>query len=471
MAGVLLAVVGCASVPQVRTPSVSAASQRTIALRDGRGPLSRRQTAAVIQQLEHDSPNPTALARHLAIEQALAGDSLLSGNSVTVLRDGAQTFPAMFQALRAARRSVCLEYYIFEDVAVDGEHITDLLLERHAAGVDVALIYDAVGSSGTPNAVFEKLKAGGVRVLAFNPVNPLNAHGHWSINDRDHRKILVADDTVAIVGGINMSSTYESGPAVGSGGSGPSAGDKPAADKGTGDKAAADKGAYWRDTDVQIQGPAAAQLARLFRQHWQQQGGSPGDEVAPEVPGGNAGSEVIRILGSQPGALAPRYYAALLSAVRVANQRVWITTAYFVPTHGEMHALIAAARRGLDVRLLVPSEGDSGPALAVQRSTYGALLRAGVKIFERQGVILHTKCVVIDGVWTVIGSSNFDHRSVLFNDEVDAIVIGSGVAEDLERYFQEDVMGARAVQRTEWAHRSWRERAKEQFWKLSTRLL
>lgn len=417
-----------------------------------KGPLSPQQSAAVLHRLELQSPNPDALAKHLAIEQEVAGGALYTGNQVQVLRDGAQTFPAMRAAILSAKRSLYLEYYIFEDVELDGERLSDLLLARQAAGVQVAVLYDSIGSNATPPALFEQLRSGGISVLEFNPVNPVKSHGHWSINDRDHRKILVADDLVAIVGGINLSSTYESGPSSGS---------HAAPAKG------ADEHPYWRDTDLEIKGPASAELSRVFREHWSGQGSPALPEVAVPAPAAG-GSAVIRVLGSEPGALAPRYYATVLSAIENAEQRIWITAAYFVPTRQEKSAMIAAARRGVDVTLLVPSKTDSSAALAVQRAAYADLLEAGVKIYERENVILHTKSIVVDSVWTILGSSNFDHRSVLFNDEVDVVILSPTVGRDLESYFVSDIAESKRIDPSTWKHRPLSERVRETFWRVTT---
>lgn len=425
-------------------------------IQGSRGPLSRRRTAEILEKLIAQAPNADALAKHLAIEQAVAGGALYAGNKAQVLRDGADTFPAMFAAMHAARHSLFLEYYIFEDIEYGGDHLTDVLLERQAAGVKVAVLYDSIGSSGTPSSVFDRLRAGGVSVLAFNPVNPLNARGHWSLNDRDHRKLLVADHALAIIGGINMSASYESSSTSGSGGSRtPEGVQKP----------------YWRDTDLSISGPAVNRFVQLFVEHWRDQGGHDLGDVGGSDSASREGEDVIRVLGSEPGKLAHRYYATLLSAIRASEQRLWITAAYFVPTHQEKSAIKQAARRGVDVQLLVPSMSDSPPALAVQRSTYSDLLAAGVKIYELDGVVLHTKSVVIDGVWTIIGSSNFDHRSVLFNDELDAVVLGSKVSGDLEQFFAADVAGARRITREEWRRRPFAQRLREAFWRLATSLL
>ena len=149
---------------------------------------------------------------------------------------------------------------------------------------------------------------------------------------------------------------------------------------------------------------------------------------------------MVHIIGSQAGGrLSPRYYATLLSAIRAAESHIDVTAAYFAPTHQEKQALIRAARRGVLVRLLLPSHSDSPPALAVQHSHYRALLGAKVQIYERADGILHSKTVVTDGVWSIVGSSNFDHRSVLFNDEIDAVVIGKQTGAQLQQLFEQDL--------------------------------
>jgi cardiolipin synthase A/B len=193
-------------------------------------------------------------------------------------------------------------------------------------------------------------------------------------------------------------------------------------------------------------------------------------EEDPRRPNAD-GSEVVRIIGSTPKRLKSRYYVTVLSAIRNAEQNIWMTAAYFAPTHREKEDLIHAARRGVDVRLLLPSHSDSSPALHVQHSHYEALLRSGVKIYERNDGILHSKTMVVDGVWSITGSSNFDYRSVLFNDEVDAVVIGKSTGEQLSTLFQNDLQNAQAIDLATWRKRSPFTKMREQFWRLWEKLL
>ena len=480
-AGVLAACLGlacCASVPVVDETTGDGHSPAEVRMVGARGPLTQRQSKAILSRLAAQSPDAGALERHLAIEQAVAESPLFAGNHVQILRDGEETFPAMFAAIRGARRSILLEYYIFEDVACDGQQLGDLLVAKAQAGIQVALIYDGVGSIATPSDFIARLQAAGVSMVQFNPPNPLRAGWHFSLNKRDHRKMLIADDSLVIVGGVNLSSTYQSVP-------GSSLQD------------------VWHDTDLQISGPVVVQLEKLFWDHWREQRGpqlqleSGADPAVPPVaaattdrpteatdhatdhaadrtparPVDPSGGEVVRIIGSAPKRLTSRYYVTVLTAIRNAESNIWITAAYFVPTHQEKESLIRAARSGIDVRLLLPAHSDSSPALQVQHSHYSDLLEAGVKIYERSDGILHSKIMVVDGVWSITGSSNFDHRSVLFNDEVDAVVIGKDTGARLASLFQSDLEHAQAIDLGSWRKRGGLTKAREQFWRLWEKLL
>jgi cardiolipin synthase len=472
---------GCASVPTVEPPALhSAVAIQPIRIRGPRGTLSRREAAIILKRLNAQVPDADDFDRHLAIEQYVAGSPLYTGNRVTILRDGPQSFAAMFSAIRQAHQYLYLEYYILEDVSYDGETLSDLLLQRRAEGVSIDIIYDSIGSLSTPGEFFQRLQAAGVRIRQFNPITRALFH----INDRDHRKILIADGTTAIIGGVNLSTDYESSDLGGSSAGSqppakapaPVASGVPAAASATPEQSSPQAAApkpqeEWHDTDLQIDGPAVTELKVLFEQHWRKEGGEADKLAADPAPPTAQGDQVVRIIGSQGGQLLPRYYATLLSAIRTARHRIWIEAAYFVPTFQERQALTRAAHAGVDVRLLVPSHSDSKAALAVQQSYYGRLLRAGVKIYERDDGFLHSKTAVMDGVWSIVGSSNFDHRSVLFNDEVDAVVIGDRTGSQLEAYFQQDLQHAHAVDPNAWRHRPLSHRIDEQFWRLWQQLL
>ncbi len=429
---------GCAGVPKVNDLPTGQAGTQIVG---SRGPLSIQQSKAILERIAPQPGDAGILQRHVAIEQAIAETPLVAGNSTRLLVDGDQTFAAMFAAIKSAKSTLNLEYYIFEDVESDGEHLGDLLIAKRQEGVEVNILYDDYGSSATKPDFLKRLKDAGINVVDFNPVNPLDP---INMNKRDHRKMLVADGARAIVGGINLSTTYEN--------------------THTGSSASNDQaGQHWRDTDLEVDGPVVAQLQTLFLEHWSQQKGVllDHDKYFPIVPA--QGSDVVRVVGSTPDKETPRFYVTLLSAIRNAEKNVWLSAAYFVPTDQEEEDMIGAARRGVDVRLLLPSDSDSKMAMAVGRSHYGYLLEAGVKIYEIQNEVLHSKTASVDGVWTAVGSSNFDPRSVIFNDEVDTVVLGSATAQDFQKMFDTDIAKAKQIDRADWRRRPIKERVLELF--------
>jgi cardiolipin synthase len=447
LATVMLVASGCAAVPDVdeQIAEATATSAASPLILDADGTQNVAQSRRTLGALATDAAADAALDRHLAIEQAVAGTPLTAGNATQLLRDGEGTFAAVFDAIAQARHHINLEYYTLEDVEYSGRRLSALLLEKRRASVAVNIIYDSYGSTNTPSEFFEMLKSAGVNLVAFHPVNPLEAVAEgYSPNDRNHRKIMIVDGKVAVVGGVNLASYYQSKtPGDGSGSNG----------EGENRAPQSDEPEDWRDLSVRIEGPAVAQLQGLFLGHWRSEGGPPLDQTGFYPKPKTAGDQIVRIIGSSPEQDFSRYYLTLISAIRSAEQRIWLTTAYFVPTFEEKHALIAAAERGVDVRLMLPAVSDASQAVAVAHSHYGDLLEAGVKIFEIEHVILHSKSVTIDGVWSAVGSSNFDHRSVLFNDEVEAIMLGRKTAGELEKVFEQDQATAKEIKLEHWEKR------------------
>lgn len=442
-----LAIAACATVPNAdEIIDQSSASGAAPKIMGTHGPLTEKQSAALLKRLSPDGNVLDALQRHLAIEQAVAESPLLAGNATHILQDGPETFKAIFSAARQAKDHINLEYYILEDVQYDGQHLSDLLIDKLKQGVKVNIMYDSIGSIDTPAALFDRLRNAGAKVVQFNPVNPLKANSRYSINDRDHRKIFIVDGKLAIVGGINLSAYYQSAPFEGKSDS---------------------QTEYWHDTDMQLEGPVVAQLQKLYVDQWTNQKGPPLDTANFYPPLPSKGKELARVIGSSPHSAASRYYVTLISAIRNAEKTVNLTAAYFVPTEEEMEALVSAVKRGVDVRILLPHQSDAKSALAIQRSNYTELLKAGVKIYELPNVMLHSKTAVIDGVWSVVGSSNFDHRSILFNDEVDVVVLGNATAGELQTMFENDLKRAKQIDLPTWSKRSLWERFNE----TATRLL
>ena len=415
------------------------------------GLLSVSESNRVLSSVAGGTPPDGLLERHLRVEQAIAGTPLTVGNATELLQDGAGTFAAVFKAIEGARHHIHLEYYTFEDVMFEGKRLSDVLIAKRQEGVAINVIYDSYGSIDTPSEFFKRLKGAGVNLLEFRPIDPLQAAAKgYSPNDRNHRKIMIVDGRIAVIGGVNLATYYQS-KTPGSSGSG---GDAKSNDK---------RPRTWRDLSIRIEGPAVAQLQGLFLGHWQSQGGPKLDQTGFFPNLSAQGTEAVRIIGSSPQQQTSRYYVTLISAIRHAERRVWVTTAYFVPTYEEKHELMKAAERGVDVRLILPAVSDAPQAVAVARSHYSDLLEAGVRIFEIDHVILHSKAVTIDGVWSAIGSSNLDHRSVLFNDEVDAIVLGKTEAASLERALESDQSKAKEVTLADWEKRPLTDRFSDYF--------
>lgn len=387
--------------------------------------------------------DPDPLQRHYTQQAELPDGPLVFGNQTRLLKDGTQALPAMFQAMREARDHINLEYFIFEDVVFGGHHLSELLLDKLRRGVTVNIIYDAWGSQDTPAALFDTLRQAGASIVKFNPINPLGALVGDSPNDRDHRKIMVVDGRIGFVGGINLAHTYENPPSAGI----PADGDT--------------QHAYWRDTAMEIRGPAVAELQRLFFVTWKQQKGDPvrTANYFPAIP--RQGVQTIRIIGSTPGDKQPLYYISLERAIRAAHNRIWLSSGYFVPPHQEREDLGKAARRGVDLRMVLPSHTDVEDAVYAGRAAYGDLLESGAHIFEMQNAVLHSKLTVVDGVWTVIGSSNLDRRSVVFNNEVDAIILGADTASQVEALLQQDAAASAPITLQAWQQRSLHERLEE----------
>ena len=347
----------------------------------------------------------------------------------------------MFDAIAAARDHINMETYIIEDDEV-GRKFADALIERQSHGVQVAFIYDSVGSSGTPPAFFKRLTDGGVKVLQYNPINPLAGKKGWEVTQRDHRKLMIIDGETAFMGGVNISSVYSSGSS--SPRSAPQSANAP-----------------WRDTDVRVQGPVVADFQKLFLATWEKQ---KGDAMVPRnyFPlAANRGNEVVHAIGSSPDDAYSMIYATLISAIDSAETSVHLTNAYFVPDPQLLAALKDAARRGVDVSLILPSHTDSWMVYNAGRSHYANLLASGVKIHERRGALLHAKTAVIDGVWSTIGSTNLDWRSFLYNDEVNAVVLGPDFGTQMQTMFDADIAVSNIITKESWSERPIASHVKE----------
>jgi cardiolipin synthase len=400
------------------------------------GTLSSGRDEGIVAGLEQGTGRTEILARQLAFEQAISGSPLIIGNRATLLENNSATYPAMLDAIRAARNNINLETYIFSDDPI-GRVFADALIAKRHQGVEVNVIYDGFGSYGTPQSFFDSLRAAGVRVLEFNPMSPWNARVRWSPDHRDHRKLLVIDGKIAFTGGINISS------------------------RGSRFRVSREEQlSGWRDTDVEIEGPAVAAFQRLFVTTWRSQGGVPLSPSAYFPVLQNRGSDIVRVLGSVPQQFSI-IYVTLCSAINNAETNVYITDAYFAPGAQMLGTVEAAARRGVDVRLLVPERSDEPLIAPATRSYYSELLRAGVKIYQWRGRMLHAKTTTIDGVWSTVGSSNLDWWSFARDNEVNAVILSDGFARQMNLMFRNDIENSEPVVLSQWRRRSLMERVEE----------
>lgn len=435
----LCVLVSCKSLPEVEAP---APVKTTPTIETVRGTLPLKQ-ASLLASKRWASASTDLKALAAAEEQA-TGVPLIAGNRVSLLFDGPATMREMMAAARAATSSINLESYIFDQDEI-GTQFADLLIQKQHDGVQVNVMVDAVGVLAVPPAFFERMRAAGIRVVIFNPVNPAKAKGKWEVNNRDHRKLMIVDGRIAFTGGINISSTYANSSLFRS---------KYKKAKVDGDKVG------WRDTHIKIEGPAVAALQYSFVNLWIDQSGSELTQADYFPALAPVGDKILRVLATNPDGDF-EIYKSLLVAIGESKKSVHITSAYFVPDQQIVDALVAAAKRGVDVKLVLPGVSDHGMIRYAGQAFYEQLLAGGVKIFELQIAVLHAKTAVIDGAWATIGSSNIDRRSFIHNYELNVVVIDPAFGRDMESAFAEDLRDCKEVTLEQWRHRPWGDRVRE----------
>lgn len=442
---------GCATLPDVAdimdTASPVQAHQQIVS---SNGLLSPRKSSAIMEQLKKTVDPTDVLERHTTVVESVTDSPLTKGNRITLLSDGPATYAAMFRIIQNAKDHINMESYIFED-GETGRKFADLLLQKQAEGVQVNLVYDSLGSINTADTFFQRLIDHGVQVVGFNPLNPLNAHDTWALTHRDHRKILIVDGRFAIIGGINISKVYSSSPFK--------------------RKLSKNAPIHWRDTDIQIEGPAVAEIQKLFLDTWMKQKGAKPALRSYFPDHSEAGKALVRVIGSTPGETNRIPFVVYVSAISYAEHSVHMTNSYFIPDRQIIKALSDAAGRGVDVRIVLPGVTDSKLALYAQRYYYSGLLKSGVKIYEQGASLLHAKTAVIDKVWSTVGSTNMDFLSMSKNDEVNAIILSPDFAAEMERMFVRDLADSRQITREEWEKRTLLPRTREWFVNLFSRWL
>jgi cardiolipin synthase len=434
-----LALSACASLPDVQYLKTSLQPQDSATIQTAQGgTLSKEKTESLLaRRLRSDN---VALPELAALEEAATGSPLIAGNKLTLLNDGPDTLRAMIAAISTAKDHVNLETYIFNEDSI-GTEFAELLMQKQREGVQVNIIYDSIGSLSTPPEFFQKLRDSGINLLEFSPVNPFKRALSTRLNNRDHRKILVVDGRIAFTGGINISSDYSSKSLFRS-------------------SKKKDDDLGWRDTHIQVEGPAVASFQWLFMQTWVSQ---KTDSLATRnyfPPLTRMGDKVVRVIGSEPGGNYEVYKAYVL-AMQEAKVSIHVTNAYFVPDVQLVQALTDAAKRGVDVKMVFPGMSDVGLIMHAGRSFYTELLSAGVRIFELQASVLHAKTAVIDGYWSTVGSTNMDMRSFLHNREVNLIALDKAFGDVMESAFNEDLKNSIEIKPEEWAQRPFSNRMKE----------
>ena len=372
---------------------------------------------------------------------ALTGAAMIPGNRIDVLRNGVQIFPSMLAAVRAARKTIDLEFYIYWDGEI-GRTFAQTLAERARAGVEVKVILDAIGSAKMSGDLIEFMRRNGIDIEWYHPVRWYTLS---RANHRTHRKLLIVDGEVGFTGGVGI------------------------ADEWLGD---ADGPNHWRETQVRVEGPAVTQMQFAFMDNWVKSRGEilTGLNYFPQLePRGEHLAQVIKSSPAEGSSTVKLLYIiSIVSAVR----SIYINNAYFIPDSDTIRAREGAVRRGVDVQVIVPGEFTDVPIVRqASRWHYEMLLRKGIRMHEYEKTMMHAKTMVVDGIWSTIGSSNFDDRSFRLNDEVNVNIYDEGIAATMEAMFEDDLAHSREISLGRWYKRPALSRLKENFADLFKRQL
>ncbi len=362
---------------------------------------------------------------------ALADPILVPGNKIDILQNGDAYFPAMLNAIHAAQKTINFEAFIFYSDTI-GDQFRDALCARARAGVEVRILLDGIGSGWRlKNADVKKMREAGCKFSYYHPTHSLRVD---RTNRRSHRRVLVVDGKIGFTGAVGF------------------------AEKWSGH--AQDKD-HWRDTHARIEGPLVASLQAAFQEHWVKTFGEAlgGADQFPQL--NTAGDLKAQVVTSRSFSMAP---IPLVQAVAftAAAKRIWITNAYCTPTEDQVEQLVKAVDRHVDVRVLLPGPNNDQPMTkSAGRAAYEKMLEGGVKIFEYQPTMIHEKSMVIDGLFSMFGSSNFDARSSEINEELDVVVYDQSFSREMEAVFEKDLAQSREYTLDEFKRRSLWERTTE----------
>ena len=363
---------------------------------------------------------------------------IVSGNRIEVLLNGDETFPVMLREIRRAKSTITFAQYLYEDGSIARE-LAQAFAERCRAGVKADILLDRHGSGKAPSDIIATMKDAGCHVEYFRRVEAEGIIFPWKLlryNYRSHRRVLVIDGRIGFTGGYGISEAW------------------------TGNGRMPE---HWRDTNARIEGPVVRFLQAAFAESWLETTGIAigGDGYFPRLePSGNLPAQIVK---SSPTGGSFQNYMLFLLSINSAKKSILITNPYFIPDNVMTEALMKAATRGVRVVVLLPGEIDSQLTYTSSRSHYGPLLLGGVQIFEYKASLMHAKTIVVDGVWSTIGSTNFDNRSFALNQEINLTVYDSGIAHRLEEIFREDLKYSQQITYEQWRSRSIFERFVELF--------
>lgn len=368
----------------------------------------------------------------------ISGRQIMEGNEISLIETGQATFEFMFRVLAGAKRSVNMEVYIFRDDVI-GRAVTALLCDRARAGVPVNIIVDSFGARFMGRELPRLLAEAGVRIHYYHPISFLR---YTRFMRRTHRKMLIVDGEIGLTGGFNISDEWF--------------------ENGGGDSK------KWRDLQVVVRGPAVFQAQSIFMEHWFELTAEvlSGEPYYPALP--TRGTMACRFIGSSPASGSSALQQIYFLAISAARRYFWMENAYFVPDKNSVTLLCDAARRGVDVRLIVPgpTATDARAPVYAARNYYGPLMRCGVKIFEYRKQKLHSKFAIADGVWTTVGSTNFDNRSFKYHDEMNLNVYDAAFSAQVAAIFERDQADCRPVDPKKFKRRKLLPRFREWIFKL-----
>lgn len=367
---------------------------------------------------------------------ALLGPPIVEGNRIETLVNGERIFPAMLQAIRNAKSTITFETYIYWSGTI-GEEFVAALNERAQAGVKVHVLLDWVGSIKMAQAMIESMRAAGIEVERFH-------EPHWSnwgkLNNRTHRKLLIVDGRIGFTGGVGIADHWRGN---------------------------AQDPEHWRDTHFRVEGPVVAQMQSVFLDNWMRATGAVlhGEAYFPSLP--KAGALAAQMFSSSPSGGSESMHLMYLLAITAARKSIDLANSYFVPDEMTIKTLVEAARRGVKVRVLTPNAHiDSETVRKASRASWGPLLEAGVEISEYQPTMFHVKGLIVDGIFSSVGSTNFDNRSFRLNDEANLNVLDAGFGKIQREIFEADWAKGRRITHADWLARGWKEKFLEQLARL-----